>query len=191
MPENPSPVVDDCTAQALLYLTRELQPAESVAFEQRLEQDPQCQEALVAAVRLWPGLGAPHEPRPSPALRDRVRMRLHRLRHCRTLRERLLPFVYALGGGIAAALMLVVLNPARWLGPAPSPTLIVNPAPELSLSDPATEVIFSELSNTERLSKVRQQEGQRRQKQQEFKQHHSPLLNPMGNPPPMDIRSMM
>jgi hypothetical protein len=186
----PESNIQDCTAQAMLYLTKDLEPDEAAAFEKRLELDPQCQDALVAAVRLWPGIGTPQEPHPSLVFRERVRARLLRVRQSKTVRDRLLPFAYALTGGVAAALLLVALNPGRWLGPAPAPTLIVNQAPEISTGGPAAEVIYSDLSNTERLQKVRQTEEVRRQKHHDLK-HHTPLLNPMPKPPPMSSRSMM
>jgi hypothetical protein len=179
----------DLVSQALLFLSGEMSDTEAAAFEESLAGNEAHQDALVAAVGLWPGLS---EQRPDPRYRQRVVARLRRSQRPRVVvlsngRERRRPFVWALAGGLAAALLVTIINPARWFTPAPGPTIILKEQAEPAGSETATEVIYSDLSNTDRLNRVRSEQEQRRLKHEDLKVHH-PLLPPMA---PGNNKSMM
>ena len=177
MPELTTTPTDELNAQALLYLSGELHALEAAAFEERLAGDPRCQEALIAAVSIWPGFC---ETQPDPQYRQRAAQRLGGLRQPRVVvvtnrQDRRRSFAWALVGGLAAAVLVTIVNPARWFGTASGPTIIVTPPAALAPSENTTEVIYSDLSNTERLGRVRLEHEQRRQKQEDMKIHHPPL----------------
>jgi hypothetical protein len=181
---------NELNTQALLFLSGEMNADSLTAFEERLASDSAYQDALIAAVELWPGLA---DKQPDPRYRQRVIESLRHLRQPRVVvvshrHDRRRSFVWALVGGVAAAVLITIINPGRWFAPSSGPTFIVNTPPESGSSPAATEVIYSDLSNVERLSRVRSEQEQRRQKQEELKMHH-PLLHPAA--PASGGKSMM
>jgi hypothetical protein len=173
----------DLNSRALLYLSGELTAADLAAFEERLAADEQYQEALVAAVSVWPGLCEHH---PDQRFRERAAAQLRATQRPRIVlvskhHDRMRSFTWALVGGIAAAILVILVNPARWSNPPAGPTYLRNPPPALVPADTTTEVIYSDLSNTERLGRVRLEQEQRRQRQDDLRIHHPPLA-PRGNP---------
>jgi hypothetical protein len=175
---------DSVYQQALLYACGELDSDEVAEFEARLSGEQDAREALVAAVSMVAPSSPLFEGGPDPAYRERVRHRLNsslagRHPHTRWGSH----WLSALSGAAAAVLVMMLINSSgiqpRPAGEREAATTTQQPA--AAPQAPATaETIYSELSNVERVVRVRDQQVQRRQRHDDLKLPHGLLENPTG-----------
>jgi hypothetical protein len=184
---------DPLTLQALGYACGDLEAAEAIAFESRLADDQHARDALVAAVRLLAPVTHGRDLRPNAGYRLAVRRRLRPTVSVTPLPassfvKKGSPLFWALAGAAAASVVLWQVGPSWWCPPACKPCdkhaapVSVLPVPERSPGVVATEVIYSELSNNERLEKIRLMVPPPKLVDDEPKWHR-PLLDGLRPPP--------
>jgi hypothetical protein len=114
---------------------------------------------------------------PNPAYRARVRRVLGGGRPERSSR----PWLHALVGAAAAVLVMLLINPLHFQKSAPPQPAAAKLTPDASpaVAAPATaESIYSELSNVERVERIRDQKALRRQRNEDLKLPHGFLEAP-------------
>jgi len=182
MPDSADPLV----LNAMLYASGELDASAALAFEERLADDQSARDALAQAVQLSLILsGRPQ--RPDSAYRDRVRDAVSRVSWWAWLckpRLRRGPTFAWVGLGSAAAVLFMFLSE-----PTPVPTFepevvvaktaesvtppVVAPVEQVAVQTEPMEVVpetnsdmasmWEEMSNTDRLQRVHDEEQRRRQ----------------------------
>jgi anti-sigma factor RsiW len=181
---------DELIARSMLYLAGDLAADEAGEFEARAAGDPACQRAMIHAVRLWSGLGQLIEPQPEPGYRQRVAERLRGRRLVQPIARRAWwpPLAGGLVGALAATIFVLLLNPWQWFA-LPAGEALVN-APPVQPIESKAEVIYSDLTNTDRLARIRGEQELRRQKDEDLRNSH-PILEHLRKPRPTPSQRMM
>jgi hypothetical protein len=166
---------DDLAGLALLYASGEMSAKEAALFEDRLAAEQLAREALTLAVGLLTPIEAGRLARPRTSCRRRV---LSFLRPRRTGRRSFTHSLACMLGGAAAAVLFLLIR-----GPAPELTQgLAGSEPALESSPGLAAVVYSDLSNINRLVRVRIEQNQRRNRQDEGR-GHPPALDLMGPEP--------
>jgi hypothetical protein len=170
---------DALDEQAILYASGEMDRGEAARFEQRLANEQEAREALADAVEV---LSWQREPiGPNPAYRDHV---VHRLRSMRGV-SAWISWRPLLTGAVAAAVLFCAVELGRltfWRPAAPNETRDLAAPPVDEATVVPVEAIYSDLSNVERVARVREEQQSRRQRHDDLR-IHSPLdLSPATSP---------
>jgi hypothetical protein len=147
---------DSLYRRALLYACGELDSQESAAFEELLAHSQDAREALVTAMSTLSPLDQRQKLGPEPAYRSRVRRELTR----RSVGYRVTSPWLAACAGAAVALTVAFLLDSLDFHPEEArtnTTVIHAPARKSPMNEApvTTEGIYSELSNQERIERLR------------------------------------
>jgi hypothetical protein len=172
----------DLSLRALLYACGDMDPDDAGAFEALLADDQEARDALVTATELLRAARGLGPAAPNPGYRAAVRARLFRgVRPAarRLTRERL---TWGLAGALAASLLFVAVSPP-WRddhdGEDARPTPAAKADPDVVHVATTAEALYSDLSNFDRLERIRAEHLHRRARSEEPKMNH-PALRPAG-----------
>jgi hypothetical protein len=158
---------DDLALRAYLYSSGELNDGEREAFERQLAVDQAARDALADAVQMS-ALATGASPRPDPAYRARVRLRLRPVWWRRVFARRNYrghPLLWIVAGAAASLLLsLTILRPAPEVRVIETP-VVQSPADGDDSPDDALQgaaFIWAELSNAEHAVKSHAEESRRK-----------------------------